>query len=851
MLRRTIPLLAFAGLLTGCPTKEDTGDTGTELVDTDGDGISDDADNCIDVENEDQADLDGDGSGDVCDADADGDGSEADAGDCDDADATIHPDADELCDGVDNNCDGTVDEDTAIDATTTYADTDADTYGDAAAATTACAAPAGNVDNANDCDDTNGAINPEAEELCDAADNDCDGQTDEGDATDAPTWYQDLDSDGLGNMNATLVECYVPSGYVADWSDCDDANNTIGATDDDADGSVDCVDDCDPADPYTFPGAAETDSATDCLTDWDEDGYAPLDQGGSDCDDADGYTFPGAAASDSTTDCLTDWDEDGWGSEESGGTDCDDSDAAGNNDDADADGTSTCAGDCDDATANGANDLVDADADTFSDCYVDCDPNDANTFPGAAELDSTTACLTDGDGDGYGAITGETCLTLDMVDSLGDTWNGNELWVYMDSTLVAMSDGPSYSDGTQVTETYCGDATTWDVVFYDGNWTDEISFDISLDGVLLESFTGLSNEVGDSQGNAFGDGATILTAAGAPAVVGPESTDCDDSDAAIGPTDEDLDGNIACLDDCDDTAVALNTNDDDGDGYTTCDATPDCNDAEATTYPGATETWYDGVDSDCDGLSDYDADGDGEDSDAHSGTDCDDTDALLNTADADADGTTSCAGDCDDNDAAFNLEDADADMVTTCDGDCDDTDTSVLATDVDLDGYLLCGPVAEELDCDDDDATTYPGAAYNESTTLCLTDADGDGWAPWLPLADSCFTLDMVDDFGDDWNGGYINVQEDGVITSTHTAYGFGSSGSFCVAAATLVLSLEYVAGSWDEENSYTLTGDTSGTVYFSDGVSGADQDPVSGVVFSVDMAVTGGDSDDSDPLVP
>jgi len=66
----------------------------------------------------------------------------------------------------------------------------------------------------------------------------------------------------------------------------------------------------------------------------------------------------------------------------------------------------------------------------------------------------------------------------------------------------------------------------------------------------------------------------------------------------------------------------------DGDGWT--DAEGDCDDTDPAVYPGAYETWYDGVDSDCDGASDYDGDGDGWDGDAYGGDACDDTDPAVN-----------------------------------------------------------------------------------------------------------------------------------------------------------------------------------------------------------------------------
>ncbi|MDG1484352.1 MAG: MopE-related protein, partial [Myxococcota bacterium] len=70
---------------------------------------------------------------------------------------------------------------------------------------------------------------------------------------------------------------------------------------------------------------------------------------------------------------------------------------------------------------------------------------------------------------------------------------------------------------------------------------------------------------------------------------------------------------------------ALGLDDADGDGYTEADG--DCDDDDADASPDAEEVWYDGVDSDCDGGSDYDEDGDGYDASSYGGIDCDDGDA--------------------------------------------------------------------------------------------------------------------------------------------------------------------------------------------------------------------------------
>src|SRR2546428_412983 len=80
---------------------------------------------------------------------------------------------------TDADVDGFTDEDDAVDASTWYADVDADGYGGLAAASVACQAPAGSVADATDCDDARADVHPLATELCDGADDDCDGAVDE------------------------------------------------------------------------------------------------------------------------------------------------------------------------------------------------------------------------------------------------------------------------------------------------------------------------------------------------------------------------------------------------------------------------------------------------------------------------------------------------------------------------------------------------------------------------------------------------------------------------------------------------------------------------------------------------
>ena len=173
--------------------------------------------------------------------DADGDHWYSDD-DCDDGDPAVFPGAFEVCNGEDDDCDGQVDEGLG---STWYRDADGDGWGDDATSAQACAQPSGYAATGSDCDDADPAVHPEAEEVCNGLDDDCDGTADEG--LTLETWHLDADGDGWGGASTSVSACTAPSGYLADASDCDDTNAEIhpgaseacNARDDDCSGLID------------------------------------------------------------------------------------------------------------------------------------------------------------------------------------------------------------------------------------------------------------------------------------------------------------------------------------------------------------------------------------------------------------------------------------------------------------------------------------------------------------------------------------------------------------------------------------------------------------------------------------
>ncbi|MBN2801303.1 MAG: hypothetical protein JXX28_19335 [Deltaproteobacteria bacterium] len=608
------------------------------------------------------------GKGDEAPLDLDRDGVPA-TEDCDDLDATVFPGAEERCDGVDNDCDGEVD-DTSVDAITFYADADQDGYGDAATSVTGCELPEGFVGVAGDCDDQDPAfhpgapeadcadpadyncdgstgyadvdgdgvpacqdcddaraeVSPGAEEVCDGLDNDCDTQVDE-DASDASAWYPDLDGDGFGNPRFPLAACEAPEGYLADGTDCDDLSavslpggeEVCDGQDNDCDGQVD-------------------EEAADALT-WyvDRDG----DRYGDDATAASGCQVPQGAV--------------------------------------------LSGGDCDDQSATahpGAAERCDGADD-------DCD--------GQADVGALDAPVwyADADGDGFGdrgdalrqceAPAGRVDNALDCDDTEPRAWTG----------AAERCDGVD-NDCDGAADLGAVDAGTW---------------------------------YADQDADRHGDPAHPTRACVQPAGTVALADDCDDAEPlawtgaaeVCDGVDNDCDG------EADDGLFATWYLDADGDGYgdptsatDTCDpgdgsllTAGDCDDGEATTHPGATDG-CDGVDNDCDGTVDnglldtwyLDADGDGYGDPSSATSSCDPGEGYVRVA-----------GDCDDGEATVYLGAAER-----CDGLDNDCDEVVPEDEGDGDEDGL-------LDCEDEvfgSAMSFASGQYvlvSDSTALHLSGA--------------------------------------------------------------------------------------------------------------------------------
>jgi hypothetical protein len=202
---------------------------------------------------------------------------------------TPAPPGAEVCDGLDNDCDGEIDED-ALDPPTWYRDEDNDLYGRTDETAVGCTAPDGYVAQPGDCDDGNPAIRPGADEVCNAVDDDCDAETDEMPAIGAVPLYPDGDLDGYGRSDAPINACAGPPGFAILAGDCNDGNGAINPAATELCNGID--DDCD--------GATDEGITPRWYLDADSDGYGRPETFVDQCLQPAGYVASGADCNDTT-----------------------------------------------------------------------------------------------------------------------------------------------------------------------------------------------------------------------------------------------------------------------------------------------------------------------------------------------------------------------------------------------------------------------------------------------------------------------------------------------------------------------------------------------------------------------
>ncbi|MFT6819939.1 MAG: hypothetical protein ACJATT_003763 [Myxococcota bacterium] len=494
------------------------------------------------------------------------------SGDCADNDRSRNPGAQEICDDIDQDCNGVADDGLATQ--TYYLDADGDTYGGSTTAID-CAAPLNYVGRGQDCVDTNPAINPAATDGCDGIDNDCDGEQDED--GDQAVWYADSDLDGFGGTTS-IQQCEAPIGYVGQSGDCVDTSSAINPAATEICNGFD--DNCDTLVDDNDPNVDVTSGST-WHVDADGDGYGgsvavlrceqPTDavSNTDDCDDraADRYPTNPEVCDGRDNDCDGVPDED---------TVCSDDDG---------DGATENGGDCDDSAAN----VGPAAREVCDGVDQDCD----------GIIDETTGCYDDDD-DGYTEEEGDCNDADPSVSPSAPELEGDGI----DNDCDGSVDGGSFDpDGDGYSENG-GDCVEGDPLAHPGAPERANGQDDDCDGIIDEETDSYDDD---------GDGLSELEG------------DCNDGNVDVAPGNPELPNGQD--DDCDGIVDnGLDTVDDDGDGLSELEG--DCDDANADVFPGTPET-ENGVDDDCDGQVDEDFIDIDRDGLSAADGDCDDTNGWV------------------------------------------------------------------------------------------------------------------------------------------------------------------------------------------------------------------------------
>ncbi|GAB5548913.1 MAG: hypothetical protein SangKO_086730 [Sandaracinaceae bacterium] len=213
------------------------------------------------------------------------DGTENRGRDCDDGAADVNPGITlDGCNGVDDDCDGMIDEDPDF---IFYQDIDGDGFGVVSTTVTACSAPPGFTLMSGDCDDTRASVNPGNAEICNGIDDDCSGLADDPappDTCDCTNGSpQTCGTTDVGACSTMTVTC---SGGM--WPTCtfqDPQLERCGGGDRDCDGLTD------DADPDIASGSPSVTGAIVYYRDADADGYGDPGASENRCSPRAGYVL--------------------------------------------------------------------------------------------------------------------------------------------------------------------------------------------------------------------------------------------------------------------------------------------------------------------------------------------------------------------------------------------------------------------------------------------------------------------------------------------------------------------------------------------------------------------------------